>query len=137
MSLKDYICHHDAPMQPRRETRRCCIGALYAYASGTSQPHRVSMMLECSTAELVASAVFMHHDDLGHDSLMHYAILKGLMHYAPLSLRYNNTALAGTAKHAKKQRYVDEVTTVGSFHIFLHKLDPAALSDAIQLYKIQ
>ena len=34
------------------------------------------MMLEYSTGELPARAAFMHHDDQGHDALMHYAVLK-------------------------------------------------------------
>ena len=70
MLLKDYLCRHDVPIQPRRVTRRCCTGAL-------SRPRRVIMMLECSTGELLLMAAFMHHDDHGHDALMHYAAVKG------------------------------------------------------------
>ena len=38
----------------------------------------VGMMLECWTGELLPRAAFMHHDNQGHDALMHYAALKGL-----------------------------------------------------------
>ena len=59
MSLKDDICHHDAdPL-------------------AVSQPCRVGMMLEHSIGELLTRAAFMHHDDQEHDTLMHYAVLKG------------------------------------------------------------
>ena len=37
------------------------------------------MMLECSTGELLARDAFMHHDDQGHDALMHHAVLSGLI----------------------------------------------------------
>ena len=37
------------------------------------------MKLEHSTGELLARAVFMHHDDKGHNALMDYAALKGLI----------------------------------------------------------
>ena len=78
MSLKDDICSHDAPMQPRRVTHHGILihgqgDALVHHAnpSGVSQPGRVVMMLECSTGELFASAAFMHHDDQGNDALMY------------------------------------------------------------------
>ena len=73
MSLKDDICRHDAPMQHRRVTRQYCI-VHHDNPSGVSQPHRVDMMPECSTGDLLARAGFMHQ---GHGALMHYAVLKG------------------------------------------------------------
>ena len=42
------------------------------------QPHRVGMMHECSTGELLARAAFMHHADKEHDALKHYAALTGV-----------------------------------------------------------
>ena len=36
------------------------------------------MMHECSTGELLTRVAFMHHDDQGHDALIHYAVLEGL-----------------------------------------------------------
>ena len=45
---------------------------------GESQPHRVVMMIECSTGELLARAAYMHHDDQGHDALMHHIVLEVL-----------------------------------------------------------
>ena len=50
----------------------------HAYALGVYHPHTVGMILEYSTGELLARAVFMHHDDKGHSTLKHYATLKGL-----------------------------------------------------------
>ena len=50
----------------------------HAEPAGVSQPHRVGMMLECSTGELLTRAAFMHYDDQGHDALRHDAVLKGL-----------------------------------------------------------
>ena len=41
----------------------------HADLSGVSQPRRVSMMLDCSTGELLARAAFMHHDDQRPDTL--------------------------------------------------------------------
>ena len=38
----------------------------------------VGMMHQCSTGELLARAVFMHHDEEGHAALMHDAVFKGL-----------------------------------------------------------
>ena len=49
----------------------------HADPSGVCQC-RVGMMLECSTGELLARGAFLHHDDQGHNALMHYAALKGL-----------------------------------------------------------
>ena len=46
----------------------------HANPLGVSQPRKVGMMLECSTGEILARAVFMHYDDQGHDALLH---LKG------------------------------------------------------------
>ena len=56
----------------------------HADPSDVTQPHRVSMMLECSIGELLAGkllarAAFMHHEDQGHDALRHHTALKGLM----------------------------------------------------------
>ena len=34
---------------------------------------RVGMMLECSPCELLSRAVFMHHDDEGHNALKQYS----------------------------------------------------------------
>ena len=76
MSPKDDICRHDAPMQPRRVTHRCCIDA--SCRPFRYQSHRVGMMLECSTGGLLARAAFMHHDNQGHDVLRYHAVLKGL-----------------------------------------------------------
>ena len=62
--------------------------AHHADPSGVSQPHRVGMMLEYSSGDLIARAAFMHHDDQGHDVLRHHAVLKGLnlmMKYAALT----------------------------------------------------
>ena len=59
---------------------------------GVSQPHRVVMILECSTGgELLARAAFMHHDDQEGDALRHDAILKGLMHYLDQYGLYRST----------------------------------------------
>ena len=57
MSLKDDICRHGAPMQPPQVICQC------ADPSGVSQPHRVGIMLELSTGELLVRAGFIHHDD--------------------------------------------------------------------------
>ena len=65
MSLKDDICRHDAPMQPRPVTGQGCIGAS-------------CIMLECSTGELLVRVAFMHHDDKGYSTLKYYTVLKGL-----------------------------------------------------------
>ena len=45
----------------------------HANPLGWYQPHRVGMMLECSTGESLARAAFMHHDDQGDDALMNHA----------------------------------------------------------------
>ena len=51
---------------------------------GVFQQYRVcGMILECSTGELLARAAFTHHDDQGHDALMHYAVLKELDKHRP------------------------------------------------------
>ena len=44
---------------------------------GVFQARMVSMMLECSTGELLARAAFMHHEDKAHDALMHHTVLIG------------------------------------------------------------
>ena len=69
----DDICHFMA-------TCHLTGAALVHHADpwGVSQPHKVSMMLECSTGELLIRSAFMHHDDQGHDALRHDAVLKGL-----------------------------------------------------------
>ena len=36
---------------------------------GVYQPHRVGMILECSTYELLTRAAFMHHGDKRHNAL--------------------------------------------------------------------
>ena len=54
----------------------------HADPSGVFQPRRVGLVLECSTGELLARAAFMHHDNQGHDALLHHAVLKGLSHAA-------------------------------------------------------
>ena len=45
------------------------------------------MMLECSLGELLARAAFMPHDNQGHDVLIHYVVLKGLIIAQSLSGR--------------------------------------------------
>ena len=56
---------------------QCSPGELLHHADplGEYRPRR-----ECSTGELLAA--FMHRDAQGHDALMHYSVLKGLMRYA-------------------------------------------------------
>ena len=63
-------------MQPRRVLTD---GALVHYAdtSEVSQLRRVGIILECSTGELIARLAIKHHNDQWHDTLMHYAVLKG------------------------------------------------------------
>ena len=33
---------------------------------------------DCSTEELLASVVFLHHDDKGHSTLKQYAVIKAI-----------------------------------------------------------
>ena len=45
------------------------------------------MVHECSSGELLGRTAFMHHVDHGHNSLKHYAALKGLtMSFLPNGL---------------------------------------------------
>ena len=44
----------------------------HADPMGLIHSRKVGMMHECSTIELLASAVFMDHDDKGHSALKHY-----------------------------------------------------------------
>ena len=76
MSLKDIICRHDAPMQPWQVTPGAAL-VRHTDPSGVSQSCRVAMF-ECSTGELVARAVFMHHVDQGYDASRHDALPKDL-----------------------------------------------------------
>ena len=46
---------------------------------GVYQTHKIGMMLECSTGELLSSAAFMYHDDKGYHALKHFAGLRGLL----------------------------------------------------------
>ena len=46
---------------------------------GMYRTHMVSMILECSSGELLTSAAFMHHNGKGPDALEHSAALKGLV----------------------------------------------------------
>ena len=50
--------HHDA-----------CMNAANVMSSGMYQPHRVGMMLKCSTDVLLVRAAFMDHDDKEHNTL--------------------------------------------------------------------
>ena len=52
----------------------------HAHPSGVSQTRIVGVMLECSTGKVLTRAAFTHHDDQGHDALMHYAAVKGITH---------------------------------------------------------
>ena len=60
-----------------------------------------SMMLKCSTDELLARASFKHHGDQGHDELKHHAVLKGLTDNSGSVLTYrpNPTGLFSSRRH--------------------------------------
>ena len=45
------------------------------------QSFRVSIVFGCSPGELLASAAFMYHDDIGRNALKHYPALNGLLNY--------------------------------------------------------
>ena len=49
-----------------------------ADSSGVPQFSRVSMIHECSPVELLTRVIPMHHGDIGHDQLKHYAVHEGL-----------------------------------------------------------
>ena len=58
----------------------CICAALVHHAdpSEVSEPHRVGMMLECNTGDLLARTAFMHHDDQDRDVSRYDTVRKWL-----------------------------------------------------------
>ena len=62
-------------MLGRHECKPGESGYIHAYVY---QSHRICMMLECSTREVLPRAALMHLDDKGYKALKHLTVLKGL-----------------------------------------------------------